>query len=219
MYSISSILKSLPDNFIPIWFSGKYRGSAIQRILSAHPECVWEKSWCNSLDESTTHPLQFPESVDSFFGTTDNYRFKGGFKAAHAWAHTGLSLHSTDKTVVQNFARLSYNHTTKLVFFAQHPEDESEIVIKKQNIFLYSSDFDSLAKRPFNDIHTLKRVQPINHANVLNIDISQLFSSDYETFFNEYLKLVLHFDLTIQTNAVRAFILRYLERERYISNF
>ena len=219
MFSISSILKSLPNNFIPIWFSGKYRGAAVQRILSAHPESVWEKSWCNSLDASTLHPLQFPECVDSFIGTTDNYKFKGGFKAAHAWAHTGLSLHSTDKTVVQNFARLSYKYPIKLVFFAQHPEDFSDIVVKKRNVFLYSSDFTELSKRPFKDINTLKKVKPIDHANVLNIDIAHLFSSDYETFFNEYLKLVSYFDLTIQTNAVRAFILRYLERERYISNF
>jgi len=219
MYSISSVLKSLPQNFIPIWFSGKYRGAAVQRILSAHPESAWEKSWCSSLDDSTTHPLQFPESVDSFLGSKENYYYKGGFKSAHAWAHTGLSLHSADKATVKNFARLSLKYPTKLVFFAQHPTDFSDIVVKKRNIFLFSSDFKELSKRPFKDINTLKKVEPINHPNVLNIDIARLFSSDYETFFNEYLQLVHYFDLTIQTNAVRAFILRYLERERYVSNF
>ena len=52
-----------------------------------------------------------------------------------------------------------------------------------------------------------------------NLNIDNLFSTDYITFETEYYKLINRFNLTSCLNRVRAFILLVLERENYISKF
>ena len=47
--------------------------------------------------------------------------------------------------------------------------------------------------------------------------ISKLFSDDYTTFLEEYTQITDYFSLTPKPNAIRAFILRYLEREKHVS--
>ena len=58
---------------------------------------------------------------------------------------------------------------------------------------------------------------PIDKDNVFNIDIAKLFSDDYTTFLEEYTQITDYFSLTPKPNAIRAFILRYLEREKHVS--
>ena len=117
------------------------------------------------------------------------------------------------------------------MFFSQHPTgvwsdnklqlpypfwhcvDWSLVSIKKQNIFLYSS---KTFTRPFKD-NRVPNVEPIDKDNVFNIDIAKLFSDDYVIFLQEYNHIVGYFNLTPKPNAIRAFILRYLEREKHVS--
>lgn len=224
MYYIADVLKSLPDNFIPIWYERMYRGNAVQRILSAHPECAWEKLWCSSPDPSIISPLDFPETHSAFTGSDENIE-KLGEMESHAWAHTGFGLHDLETETLKTFVRAAKKHSDKLVFFSQHPTgvwtvmtevqcvDWSLVSIKKQNIFLYSS---KPFTRPFKD-NRVPKVEPIDQDNVFNIDIAKLFSDDYLTFLQEYNQIVSYFNLTPKTNAIRAFILRYLEREKHVS--
>jgi len=223
MYYIIDVLKALPDNFIPIWYNRMYRGNAVQRILSAHLECAWEKAWCASPDPSNTSPLDFPETHSAYLGSEENIE-KLGEMESHAWAHTGFGLHDLERNTILKFRQAAKQHVNKLVFFSQHPTgvwsnnklkraDLSLISIKKQNIFLYSS---KPFTRPFKDDRVPNAV-PIDKDNVFNIDIAKLFSEDYTTFLQEYNQIIEYFYLTPKTNAIRAFILRYLEREKHVS--
>ena len=232
MYYIADVLKSLPDNFIPIWYERMYRGNAVQRILSAHPECAWEKEWCSSPDSSNTLPLDFPETHSAYLGGDENIEKLGEIES-HAWAHTGFGLHDLERATIVKFKQAAKQHSDKLVFFSQHPTgvwsdnkfllsvsifnllqhvDWSLVSIKKQNIFLYSS---KPFTRPFKD-NRVSNVEPIGLDNVLNIDIAKLFSDDYLIFLQEYNQIVSYFNLTPKPNAIRAFILRYLEREKHV---
>jgi len=213
MYSRTDILRALPDNFIPIWYNFKFRGNAVQRILSAHPECAWEKDWCASPDPSNVSPLDFPETHDAFVGSEENYNVLGRIEA-HAWAHTAFDLHDLDREKIKKFRQAAKTYKEKLVFFSLHPERDSIVGNNKQNVFLYSSQPFT---RNFKDKQAPKLVEPIDHSTVFNIDIAKLFSDDYRTFLQEYSQIVDHFKFTLRTNAVRAFILRYLERERHVS--
>mgnify|MGYP000669100548 CR=1 FL=1 len=92
--------------------------------------------------------------------------------------------------------------------------EEAIISIKKRNVFLYSS---KPFTRPFKDKKLPQTVLPINKDNVFNIDIAKLFSDDYIIFLQEYNEIVDYFNFTPKPNAIRAFILRYLEREKHVS--
>jgi len=224
MYSITDVLKTLPDNFVPIWYEPMFRGNAVQRIVSAHPECAWEKSWCSSPDPSNTSPLDFPETHSAYIGSEMNIK-KLGEMESHAWAHTGFGLHSLNLGTLKMFNRAAKLYTDKLVFFSQHPTNiwvgtdlkkmnKTLISIKKQNIVLYSS---KPVTRPFKSQKPPKILEPIDNDNVFNIDIAKLFSDDYTTFLEEYTQITDYFSLTPKPNAIRAFILRYLEREKHVS--
>ena len=214
MYYIIDVLKALPNNFIPIWYNRMYRGNAVQRILSAHPECAWEKQWCSSPDPSNTSPLDFPETHSAYLGSEENIKNLGETES-HAWAHTGFGLYDLERDTVLKFRQAAKQHVDKLVFFSQHPTGVlSDIIsVKKQNIFLYSS---KPFTRPFKN-NRVPDVAPIKKDNVFNIDIAKLFSDDYLTFLQEYNQIVSYFNLTPKPNAIRAFILRYLEREKHVS--
>ena len=60
---------------------------------------------------------------------------------------------------------------------------------------------------------------PSTNPLAYNLNINNLFSTDYITFETEYFKLIAHFNLTSCLNDIRAFILLVLERENYISKF
>ena len=106
MYSRIDVLKALPDNFIPIWYEFMFRGNAVQRILSAHSECAWEKQWCSSPDPSNTLPLDFPETHSAYLGSDENIK-RLGESESHAWAHTGFRSSSFRlKTLLRSSGKL-----------------------------------------------------------------------------------------------------------------
>ena len=219
MYSLEKTLKLFPNNFVPIWYALRYRGNAVNRIISAHLECVWNKKWNNTFDESVNSPLEFPNSFDSFNGDWSQYSRIGGMKASYGWVHTNSGLHNfSDRGDIENL--LQSNEPDKYVVFHSHiPENKTLMTIKKYNIYLYCSDPSLVDNRPFKkkDLNYINK--PFENDSVLSIDIAKLFSTDYEIFLNEYLKIVYYLDLTIRINSVRAFILRYNEREKFIANF
>jgi len=61
--------------------------------------------------------------------------------------------------------------------------------------------------------------KPHKSSIAFNIDIHRLFSKNDLIFEMEYIRLVDHFNFTVNINRVRSFILLYLEREQYISTF
>ena len=63
---------------------------------------------------------------------------------------------------------------------------------------------------------TNRYIDKIDNDNVINVDVNEIFSKDYDTFESSYLYLCNNLDITPQTNRVRAFILLWLEKqERY----
>ena len=63
---------------------------------------------------------------------------------------------------------------------------------------------------------TGRYIDKVNNDNVINVDVNEIFSKDYDTFESSYLYLCSKLNITPQVNRVRAFILLWLERqERY----
>ena len=63
---------------------------------------------------------------------------------------------------------------------------------------------------------TNRYIDKVNNDNVINVDVNEIFSKDYDTFETAYLDICTKLNITPQINRVRAFILLWLERqERY----
>ena len=212
MYSLKKVLAGLPDNYVVIWFSFGYRGHAVHRILSSHEESAWDPRWANNIDSTAVGPLDFPESVSNF-----SQHHKMSYKMSAVTVHNNMSLMILDDSTVKELFKIRRFWPDHYIFITCHP-DYKLISAKKHNIFLYCSDLNTL-NRSFFTHNREEVVLPHSADNVCSIDIAKLFSTDYETFLEEYLMIVRWFDFTPRINAVRAFILRYLEREAYIATF
>jgi len=222
MYSFKKVLAALPDNYIVIWFSFGYRGHAVHRILSSHKESAWDPRWANNIDSTTVGALDFPETVSNF--NLDN---RMSYKMSAVTVHNTMSLMILDDPTVKELFKLKKIWHNKYIFITSHPDLILQnkqhnlrhlIPAKKHNIFLYCSDLNTLNRSFFTDNRD-EVTLPHSADNVCSIDIAKLFSADYETFLEEYIMIVRWFDFTPRINAVRAFILRYLEREQYMIEY
>jgi hypothetical protein len=217
------ILHKLPPRIILIFYSHGFRGHAVTRILSCHPEAHWESKWSSGNDERD-NPLSFPEHVSGF----EFYRAEGvSIKKASTFVHTGyyLEIGRADDSLRENFLSV-YNlvkllkdtKSDKYIFLNTHPHQKAvglEKVERPKKVILYSELHADPRYGLWPDVQ-LNSLSP--QENALNINIDKLFSSDYTEFEDEYLKAVKYFDFTPRINAVRAFILRYIERERHVFN-
>ena len=219
------ILHKLPAKIILIFYMPGFRGHAVTRILSCHPESHWEPLW--SYTDEHDDPLSFPERVSGFtFFKKDSI----SLKKASTLVHTGtfLQIGKANESIRSSLSSI-WNLTNlirdkklnKYVFINTHPHGAAqglEKVERPKKVILYS---ESTADRRFdfwedNFEVALRNLSPQEDA--LNINIDALFSTDYKTFEEEYIKAVRYFNFTPRINAVRAFILRYLEREHYVFN-
>jgi len=214
--SKESALRKFPTNFIPIFYNPLYRGNAVARILFSHKECVWLEKWSLSYDEDYNQPLDWPESVDFFINEHSNSI--NTLIMAYDKVDTALHLNVKDNLqMLKNIAQAINKIKSGFVFIPVHPSNEPSSIfhICPRSIVLWASDMTSINQRPYHS--KPRKMKPIE--GCFNIDVSLLFSQDYETFLEEYIRIVRWLDLTPRINAVRAFILRYLEREQYIVKY
>jgi len=216
---IRDIITNLPDRVVIIFYNSGFRGHCVTRILGSHKESYWHSTW--SLNPDSGDPLSFPEKQTHF---TFPHIKKLPLKKTFPLVHTGLFFNINDgepKKRLSEIAEINValsDGTERYIFLNSHPDGTGlEYIKRHKKVVLYSSskkdnrfliDKDSFPVKLYN---TLK---PLDDA--LNIDIDALFSLNYKEFESEYIKIVRYFDFTPRINAVRAFILRYLERERYV---
>ena len=215
------ILQKLPSRIVLIFYMHGFRGHAVSRILSCHPEAHWEPAW-SSMYDNRDDPLSFPENCSGFdFDTTEFLSFKKASTLVHTGAYLEIDVNDVD--IRSSFSKV-YNllnlikdkKSNKYIFLNTHPHHKAlgfETIERPKKVILYSESQADPRYNLWTD-RQLKNLTP--QENALNINIDALFSSDYTLFETEYLKAVQYFDLTPRINAVRAFILRYLERERYV---
>ena len=202
-----------------------FRGHAVTRILSCHPEAHWEPAW-SSIYGDRTDPLSFTENFSGYDFDKEQELPADHFtiKKASTLVHTGtyLNLDVTHDNIKSSFSKV-YNlinlvkdkKSKKYIFLNTHPNNKAlgfETIKRSKKVILYSEAQTDSRYVFWSDVR-LHSLSPQEGA--LNINIDALFNSDYKIFEDEYLKAVRYFDFTPRINAVRAFILRYLERERY----
>ena len=199
MYTQHSVLRTLPNNFIPIIYNPLFRGHAFARILSSHKECAWDKRWSNNADTEAVNPLDWPESVD-FFNHAPKKMEKYGMIFGYNKVESSIHLTVNDPACLKIIASAIKKFSDKLVFISTHPYDESIFYVCKPTIVLWASNMDEINERPFHKSAIPMSPKP----DCYNVDVSLFFSTDYETFLSEYIKVISWFDLTPRINAVRS---------------
>jgi len=200
--ALEKLIHKKPNNFIIICFNDGMGGSSLLRILTGHDEIYHSKK--NLLQLDYDDPLRYPDSTEGFY-IHPVHRLS--FKEQHlACAHT--SFHTPWEGSNTEDLRLYF----KLV-------KENKIIVLKTHQFIA----DKFPKTKFIYIigKALDRGISINMTeekysksnNIYYLEISKLFSYDYNTYLDQYIKLVNYFNLTPRVNSVRAFILMWLERQ------
>ena len=204
----TTFINKLPENYVPIFYSHGYRGNAVNRILSAHQEC-----WFQQLGD--------PISWTSYWVKEPWHTDRTAQMTAHG--HLGIEYNQGELDKwgqgTQAILRCLQADIKKLVFFQLHPDKWISLeTTLRPCVWLWSSDCDAIQQR-FNHIFNHPEIQfqvcskAISLPHVININIAKLFSNSYNEYIDEYEQLCHSLSLTPEPDRVRAFILRYNERE------
>jgi hypothetical protein len=206
------------NSFIPIWSYHGMRGNSIFRILAAHPEVYWDKY--AHAGSKLLHPLYVPSNITSIESLADNDIADkiGMWKMAYATYHTISSIRSPAfPTIIRNWA-LDFSKHRSLLFCYVNPVGDFNFVKNHKLFSMNKPHIQVYGKLDRLGMEVIE-YKPSNNPQAYNLNIDNLFSTDYITFETEYYSLIAHFNLTSCLNDVRAFILLVLEREQYISKF
>tara|TARA_Y100000114_G_scaffold79755_1_gene73431 strand:+ start:155 stop:739 length:585 start_codon:yes stop_codon:yes gene_type:complete len=189
------------------------RGHAFARILTAHKESWWDNELMNiNADPDLQLPLQLSENQSSFLPLAQSRLVIDGseFRNSYLAPHTNLNIFGRDKEFIKKilYERQKPNNKNKYFFTLRHPSSSWNI---SRYIHLYASKQNT--KRQY------KCTEAKDCKNVINVDISKLFSYIRSEFDDEYCKLLNTFEFSALFTSVRNFILQMLDRESSINDF
>ena len=181
-----------------ILFAAGMRGNALARILAAHKESWWDNELMNlNSDPDLELPLQLSENQSSFLPRPGH-----DFSTTYLAPDTTLNICPGNIKMIKPMLVKRQSNLDKYFFTLSHPFPHWKV---SRYIHIYASKQNS--KRPYNI------TKPIDDKNVINVDISKLFSYNRNEFNEEYIKLLNKFDLSALFTTVRNFILQMLDRE------
>ena len=199
---LDKLINKYPDNFIIIFFQFGSGGSSLYRILTSHRELYHSFKNANQVDYDD--PIRYPDSIEGFCIQPDH---KLSFKEQHiACAHVDLHV--------------LHNPYNSFLEYIRIIKEGKTVVLRSHNFSLYEK---------FKNCRCIFIVEnePLDRFTISNklgnpeyipeevyiVNISNLMSKNYDTFLEEYLKIVFELDLTPRINSVRSFILMWLERQ------
>lgn len=209
------IINRRPDKFTLLQaYLGSF-GSLIYRIICGSDDrFCWKEHFCGTYIEDLK-PLEWPRKTEGFF-IYDTPELKNSFKENHfSTVHIGIKL--LEK---MNHPKelLSYHEIGKNLLLKTHNLD-CHNYINAKSVRIYG-DVSKIIKNKDNTVFRYraarKYIDPVDHSNVHNLCIENIFSADFDVYLEEYLKLCQFLDMLPNINNVRAFILFHKEKlERY----
>ena len=202
-FYFDKLIKKYSKQITFIYYKPEYGGNLLNRIILSDEAYFWGEQ--HNSAESTLKPLEYPKSTEGF--NVQGYHFLS-FKEQHlSCVHSSdipypIPLREHDYEMLLRYKEALQNNLK--ICIKSHRIDEENNTCK--GIRLYGK---SLSR--FSSSETVRKSR---HKNVLNINSSKLFSSNYEEFLEEYLKVVRYLDLNPNVNQVRAFILLWIEKQK-----
>ena len=201
---LDKLLSSYSSSFIFVDFEYGYGGNTLSRIIAASPEFYWDGD-----------SVLYPDKGYSIIEDPEPYpHFAGPIEQELCCTHTSDDFMYPDSkpSRVRDLFLLHKKYLKSKKFCIRtHNRDTHEIFPKNTVVRVSGKEPDFRFFKP-----TGRFLCPVDSPNVINIDVNEIFSKDYDTFESSYLYLCNNLDITPQINRVRAFILLWLERqERY----
>ena len=202
--AFNKLVLTHPDNFIIIFFKAGTGGSSLLRILISHDELYHSFKYLGQPDYDD--PIRYPDSIEGFYAQAHHgLSFKEQHLAcAHVDFHTPWNVINDDDTM--SYFKLV--NQGKTVVLKTHDFNLYQKFKNNRCIFIVEDnplDRGSISSKVGN-YHSIPE-------KVFVVNINNLMSKNYDTFLNEYIKLVQEFNLTPRINSVRSFILMWLERQ------
>ena len=204
LHVIEKYLSTYNKTFVFIDYAPGYGGNTLSRIISVSPEFYWDGN-----------PLYYPDDgYNSTESDPEDPHFATAVQMQFCCTHTieDFMYPDPDPRRVKTFI-LKYNKfiNQKKVCIKSHSSTTHELFPNNTVVRVYGKEPDF---RFFDSTGMYKK--PKQFPNVINVDVNEIFSKDYDTFETAYLDICTKLDITPQINRVRAFILLWLERqERY----
>jgi len=201
LYILDKFLNILQQRVLFISFPRGYGGNTLSRIIAASPEIYWKGN-----------PIEYPDKGYSIVVDDPSApHFASDLEQELCCTHTSEDLMYPDKNRIQLFMLYAKLAKEKIIIVRSHNRDTYKLFKKSYTVYLYGKEPDF---RFFDSTDMYKK--PKQFPNVINVDVNEIFSKDYDTFETAYLDICTKLDITPQINRVRAFILLWLERqERY----
>lgn len=204
LFILNKFLDAYSDTFVFIDFAYGYGGNTLSRIISVSPEFYWDGD-----------PIEYPDDGYSIIVDPEpNPHFATPIEQELCCTHTPDDFMYPDNkpTRVRDLIIFHKKYIQLKKFcIRSHNGDTHEIFPNNTIVRIYGKE---PTFRFFKSTGRYKKY--IDRPNVINIDVNEIFSKDYDTFESSYLYLCNNLDITPQINRVRAFILLWLERqERY----
>ena len=203
-YVLDAFLHKFSKNFIFVDFEYGYGGNTLSRIIAASPEFYWDGD-----------SVLYPDKGYSIIEDPEPYpHFASPIEQELCCTHTPDDFMYPDSKFnrVRDLFLLHKKYLKSKKFcIRSHNGNTHEIFPKNTVVRISGKEPDFRFFKP-----TGRYIDKVNNDNVINVDVNEIFSKDYDTFESSYLYLCSKLNITPQVNRVRAFILLWLERqERY----
>jgi hypothetical protein len=197
--NLDKLIRTYKDKIIFISFAGNYGGHAVRRIISASPEVYYPDD-----------PIRYPDNLEGFIAHDFKTTWQKDFVKQH--------LASCHEDFIE-YPPLNFDDTLNLYKIIKKI---NMICIKTHDLNIHDK-FQNLVvrvvgKEPDRKIrinpNNPKHVDMVYKNNVINLNINNLFSQNYDEFEAEYLNLCSKLNIFPQINSVRSFILLWLEKQK-----
>ena len=206
--NLDKLIRTYQNKIIFVSFAPHYAGHAVRRIISASPEVYYPGN-----------SIRYPDNLEGFIAHNLENDWQKIFLMQHLAA-----CHEDD---LLEYPPYSFHDVLNLYK-----------VIKKINmICVITHDlnihdkFQNLVvrvvgKKPKRSVNMhmpnakiLQHVDIVYRNNVINLNINNLMSQNYNEFETEYLNLCSKLIIFPQINSVRSFILLWLEKQERLAKF
>ena len=199
------LLKKASKHLLVVQYAFGTAGSLVTRIIGSSDKYYWDHVINNSYSDNID-PLYWPEN--GFIPQEHRLSAENQQRTCHTGYCTLFDDDDEDRDIPINIKLLqkAIKNNQKLIFKAHEDVHEYSNEVRVVRVVGYSV--------PIRKIRTRPTLTVLNHYNTYNLDMSKLFSLDYDIFFKEYLALCNFVDIVPNTEKVRTFINIWLDKQK-----
>lgn len=211
------------NKVFPIFFDPGLRGNSFCNIMQAHKEVYYLPDNLEYKSDSYFKASQYDSlaTEDELCRITGLGRYEDMYRYA-AFTNFRNKMHILETTALLPYIREKH-YQDKLLFLVSHytPEKTHRPHIDRIIQKLYNNDktfvfmYGTLNRPLFDSTY----IEPLSIPAAFNVNIDMLYSTNYDNFESEYIKVIKYFNLTSQIDRVWVYIKKTLEIQESLRKF